>query len=74
MDSVTATLGAIARLPKQIDEKTREQLKSLDREMALLDTTAAGRLRTGIVAVLGIIVISFTNYEPNGPLQLFPWQ
>lgn len=47
-----ATLGAIAKLPKRLTADTRDRVIRLDKAMMEIDTPAAKRLRTGLVAVL----------------------
>ena len=48
----SATLGAIAKLPMKLTDDTRDRIVRLDIAMADIDTPAAKRLRTGLVAVL----------------------
>lgn len=48
----SATLGAIAKLPKQLTADARDRLIRLDEAMLKIETPASNRLRTGLVAVL----------------------
>lgn len=47
-----AAIGAIAKLPKSLDEATLQQIKVIDQKLKEQDDEDSKKLRTGIVAVL----------------------
>ena len=47
-----AAIGAIAKLPKSLDEATLQQIKAIDQKLKEQDDEDSKKLRTGIVAVL----------------------